>query len=185
MDTDWILIWGLESVLNTSHVNIEFLQHFEVGTIIVPKLQMRALKKMEVETNLPKVTASKRSIKFKPRLHCPHQDTALYLPIYAQMLTCRYANKCCAWGGTCLNTWLPMQQRFSSFKWFKISLHVLETRCFHRISPTAEDQVEYETEYELHRMNSLSTVSICKQRMHLFHMSENRLSFLGGYPDVV
>lgn len=47
----------------------------------------------------------------------------------------------------------------------------------------SEDPVEYEMEYEIHRRNILSTICICKQRMHLFHMSENRFSFLGGYPD--
>lgn len=67
----------------------------------------------------------------------------------------------------------------------KINLHVLETGCFYRISPIPKHQLQNEIEYEIHRRNSLSNISICKQRMHLFHMSENRFSFLGGSPDVV
>lgn len=80
---------------------------------------------------------------------------------------------------------MTVKQRLFPFQCLKINLHVLETGCSYRISPTAKHQLEYEMEYEIHRMNSLSNISICKQRMHLFHMSENRFSLLGGYPDVV
>ena len=90
---------------------------------------------MEAKTNLPKVTitsvarSSLDSTVFTRILH-------RYLRIYAQMLIFRYASKRLHARHCVLNTWLPMKQRFSSFKWLQVSLCVLETCCFLQLLKT-------------------------------------------------
>lgn len=109
------------------------------------------------------------SIEFKLRPHGLNHYAAPHFHINADARG-RSTHRCHTWGGTCLSTRLPMKQRFSSFQCLKMILHILETCCFHRISPIAEDHVEREMEHETHTMNRLSTMRICKQRMHLCHM---------------
>lgn len=95
-----------------------------------PQITDEGTEKHRTETTSPRVTANMCNIKFKPRLHCLHHNTALYFHISAQMLQGRYANKHHKWGSMFLNTWLSVKQRFASFKCLIISLHVLETCCF-------------------------------------------------------
>lgn len=77
-----------------------------------------------------------------------------------------------------VHTW-AMKQSLSSFQCLKINLHVLRTCFFHRISPIAEDHVKYGSEYEIHRMSSVSTISICKQKIHYFTCQKTDFHSLG------